>query len=85
MLSWSGEMTCTGQVAHALRADLVAAADDDQYLATIGEVPRNDLALLVDGVWPLTSSVIAWIRSLRPIRQRTAQCGGDHLLGVRWL
>ena len=72
----------TGQVAHAQRAGLVAAADHDQHLLALGQrgqerlgaLGRRGLTLhqLGDGV----DAAVA-----RPVRERSAQRGGDHLLG----
>ena len=48
--------------------------------------PRNALALLVDGVWPVTSSVMAWIRSLRARSESAPRSAAAIIfLGVRWL
>ncbi len=69
------------QIAHALGADLVAAADDDQHLAAVGQRAEERLGVLgrrrlaADQLGDRVDPVVAG-----PVRQRAAQGGGDHLL-----
>ena len=87
MLSWSGESTCTPGRLRTLfaPASSLRPMTTSTCLRSVS-VARNALALLVDGVCPATSSVIAWMRPLRA-RSDSAPRNAAAIIffGVRWL